>query len=178
MANWKDVISSVAPGLAGAFGGPLASAAVKVIADKVLGRPDASEVEVIEALSSGSLTGEQIVALKSAEQQFQLELAKIEADTDKAYLHDVQDARARQVSTKDLMPNYIFWLMAALYTGANLLLYFGPVPADDFTRSLIVKSFSIVELGFTGSFFYFIGTSNGSKRSGDAVRKIAESASK
>lgn len=174
MANWKDVISSVAPGLAGAFGGPLAAAAVKVIAAKVLGQPDASEVEVIEALSSGSLTGEQIVALKSAEQQFQLELAKIEADTDKSYLLDVQDARSRQVAAKDLMPNYIFWLMAALYTGANLLLYFGPVPADDFTRSLIVKSFSIVELGFTGSFFYFIGTSNGSKRSGDAVRKIAE----
>lgn len=39
MPDWKDVISSVAPGLATAFGGPLAGAAVKVIADKVLGTP-------------------------------------------------------------------------------------------------------------------------------------------
>lgn len=178
MADWKDVIGSVAPGLAGAFGGPLAAAAVKVIADKVLGRPDASQSEVIDALSSGSLSGDQIVALKSAEQQFQLELQKISADTERAYLLDVQDARKRQTETKDLMPNYIFWLMAALYAGSTLLLYFGPTPTDDFTRSLLVKSYSIVEVGFTAALFFFVGSSNGSKRSGDSMRKIAEGAGK
>lgn len=178
MEKWQEVLGGIAPVLAGALGGPFAAAAAKIIADKVLGRPDASEDDVKAAIASGSLSGDQLIALKAAEQQFQLDVHKITAETERAYLLDVQDARARQVATKDLMPNYIFWLMAVLYTGATLLLYFGPVPPDDFTRSLLVKSFSIVELGFTGSFFYFIGTSNGSKRSGDAVRKIAENSSK
>lgn len=173
MSDWREIIGTVAPGLAAAFGGPLAGTAVKAIADKVLGRPGASQAEVIEALSTASLTSDQIIALKSVEQQFQLELARINADTERAYLQDVKDARTRQVETKDLMPNYIFWLMAVLYSGSTLLLYFGPTPADDFTRSLLVKSYSIVEVGFTAALFFFVGSSNGSKRAGDAVRKIA-----
>lgn len=178
MEKWQEVLGGIAPVLAGALGGPLAAAAAKVIADKVLGRPDATEDEVKIAIASGNLSGDQIIALKSAEQQFQLELKKLDAETDRAYLLDVQDARKRQVETKDLMPNYIFWLMSFLYVGSTLLLYFAPTPSDDLTRSLLVKSYSIVEVGFTAALFFFVGSSNGSKRSGDAVRNIAENASK
>lgn len=176
MADWKDVISSVAPGLATAFGGPLAGAAVKVIADKVLGTPGASQEEVIQALSSGSLTGEQIVALKAAEQQFQLELTKISVDTEKAYLQDVQDARARQVAIKDTMPQTIFFLLLAVYVLEFGVFVSGIVPQDDFVRALLTRAFATVETGLTGAIAYFIGSSRGSKASGDAVRKIAESA--
>lgn len=178
MEKWKEVISSVAPGLAAAFGGPLAGVAAKIIADKVLGMPGASEDEVKIAIASGSLTGDQLIAMKSAEQQFLLEIRKLDAETERSYLLDVQDARKRQVETKDLMPNYIFWLMSVLYVGSTLLLYFAPTPADDLTRSLLVKSYSIVEVGFTAALFFFVGSSNGSKRSGDAVRNIAENSSK
>lgn len=178
MADWKEVIGSVAPGLATAFGGPLAGAAVKVIADKVLGKPGASEEEVAQALASGALTGEQIVALKSAEQQFQLELSKISADTEKAYLLDVQDARARQVVTKDTMPQTIFFLLLAVYVLEFGVFVSGVVPDDDFVRALLTRAFATVETGLTGAIAYFIGSSRGSKASGDAVRKIAEGAGK
>lgn len=178
MPDWKDVISSVAPGLATAFGGPLAGAAVKVIADKVLGNPAASQEDVIQALSSGTLTGEQIVALKLAEQQFQLELTKINADTEKVYLQDVQDARARQIAIKDTMPQTIFFLLLVVYVLEFGVFVSGVVPNDDFVRALLTRAFATVETGLTGAIAYFIGSSRGSKASGDAVRKIAEGASR
>lgn len=176
MADWKDIVSSVAPGLATAFGGPLAGAAVKIIADKVLGTPGASQEEVIQALSSGAMTGDQIVALKAAEQQFQLELTKINADTEKAYLQDVQDARARQVVTKDTMPQTIFFMLLAVYVLEFGVFVSGIVPQDDFVRALLTRAFATVETGLTGAIAYFIGSSRGSKSSGDSIRKIAENA--
>lgn len=183
--DWKKLVQGLAPVLGTALLGPLAGTAIAQLGAAILGKSDASEAEVAAALSTGALTGEQIVAMKTADIAFEtrmreldIDLVKINQASDEAYLKDVQDARARQVQTKDLMPNYIFWLMAALYAGSTLLLYFGPTPTDDFTRALLVKAYSIVEVGFTASLFFFVGSSNGSKRSGDAVRKIAEQAGK
>lgn len=48
--DWKATIGAVAPGIATAFGRPLASAAVNVIANKVLGKTDASERDVAAVL--------------------------------------------------------------------------------------------------------------------------------
>ena len=178
MEKWQEVLGSIAPVLAGALGGPFAAAAAKVIADKVLGRPDASEDDVKAAIASGSLSGDQLIALKAAEQQFQLDVQKISAETERAYLLDVQDARARQVSTKDNMPQTIFYLLLGVYVMQVGLFFSGVVPNDDFVRALLTRAFSTVEIGLTGAIAYFIGSSRGSKSSGDAVRKIAENSSK
>lgn len=178
MEKWQEVLGGIAPVLAGALGGPFAAAAAKVIADKVLGRPDASEDDVKIAIASGSLSGDQLIALKAAEQQFQLDVHKITAETERAYLIDVQDARARQVETKDTMPQQIFYIVFAAYVMQYLLFYFGPPINDQFIQTLIIKAFGITEGALIGAIAYFIGSSRGSKASGDAVRKIAENSSK
>lgn len=180
MANWKDVISSVAPGLATAFGGPLAGAAVKVIADKVLGRPDASEVEVIEALSSGALTGDQIVALKAAEQQFQLELERIDAAREAAALQDTQGARQQTVSLAETGSG-IAWAAPVISTVivsgffvCVAMLFIVQRTWDERTANLLNVLFGALIPGFSQVCNYWLGSSAGSKRAGDAVRKIAE----
>lgn len=178
MADWKEIVGSIAPGLATALGGPLAGAAVKVIADKVLGAPNATEEEVAEALSSGKLSGDQILAIKRAEQEFLVEMAKIDAQADQSYLQDVQDARARQVATKDYMPQTIFFLLLGVYVFEISLFWFGQVPTDEFVRALMTRAFSTVEVGLTGAIAYFIGSSRGSKNSGDTIRKLAEQGSR
>lgn len=184
MANWKDVISSVAPGLATAFGGPLAGAAVKVIADKVLGRPDASEVDVIEALSSGSLTSEQIVALKSAEQSFQLELERIDAAREVAALEDTKSARQQTISLAESSSS-IAWaapiISTVIVSGFFIcvaLLFVVQRTWDERTANLLNVLFGALIPGFSQVCNYWLGSSAGSKRSGDAMRKIAESTGK
>lgn len=182
MADWKDVISSVAPGIATAFGGPLAGAAVKVIADKVLGTPGASQEEVIQALSSGSLTGEQIVALKTAEQQFQLELERIDASRESAGLQDIQSARQQTVALAQAASN-IAWAAPVISTVIILgffacvaLLFIVDRTWDERTANLLNVLFGALIPGFAQVCNYWLGSSAGSKRAGDSVRKIAESA--
>lgn len=180
MADWKDVISSVAPGLATAFGGPLAGAAVKVIADKVLGRPDASEGDVIEALSSGSLSGDQIVALKAAEQSFQVELARVEQAREAAAIDDTKSARQQTVDLAK-EASAIAWgapaVSALVVAGYFFCIYRLFLVSDDLPANafqLLNVMFGALSIAFGQVTNYWMGSSAGSKRSGDAVRKIAE----
>ncbi len=184
MADWKDIVGSVAPGLAAVLGGPLAGAAVKVIADKVLGRPDASVDEVAVALSSGSLSGDQIVALRAAESTLQLELAKVDQAREAAGLADTQSARSQTVELARAGSG-IAW-GAPMVSGLIVLGYFFciyrlfVVPADlpPNAFQLLNVMFGALSIAFGQVCNYWLGSSAGSKRAGDAVRKIAEQAAK
>jgi hypothetical protein len=184
MADWKDVIGVVAPGLATALGGPLAGAAVKVIADKVLGRPGASEEEVVAALSSGALSGEQIVALKQAEQQFQLEMERIDAGREQAGMADTASARQQTVSLAET-GSAIAWgapvvstlIVVGFFTAVYLLFVIDRV-WDERAFNLLNVLFGALTVSFTQVANYWLGSSAGSKRAGDAVRKIAEQTGK
>lgn len=182
MADWKDVIGSIAPGLAAALGGPLAGAAVKVIAEKVLGRPDAGADEVAAALSSGSLTGEQIVALRAAESTLQIELAKVDQAREAAGLVDTQSARSQTVELARTGSG-IAW-GAPLVSALIVLGYFfcifqlfivkADLPPNSF--QLLNTLFGALTLAFGQVCNYWLGSSAGSKRSSDTVRRIAEQA--
>lgn len=178
--DWRQVIGSVAPGLAAALGGPLAGAAVKVIADKVLGRPEATQEEVAEALSSGSITGDQLVALKTAEQSFKLELERIDQQREAASVEDTKSARQQTV---DLAKegSAIAWgapVVSVMIVGgffiAVYMLFIMERVWDERTANLLNVLFGALTVSFTGVTQYWLGSSAGSKRAGDAVRRIAE----
>lgn len=182
--DWKKLVGGVAPALGLALGGPMAAAAVKIIADKMLGNPDATKDDVAAALSQG-LSGDQVIALRKADQEFDLQMKQLEInvmqlnkDTESAYLKDVQDARARQIATRDPTPQVILAILFVLWAATFAAFYFGTLPDDEFVRALIVRAYATVETGLTGAIAYFIGSSRGSKSSGDAVRDIAINQSK
>ena len=181
--DWKKLIAGVAPVIGTALGTPLAGIAVAQISNAIFGRSDATQDEIGTAIATGALTGENLVALKTAEHNFKLEmerlginLRELELKTEEAYLRDMQDARARQVSTRDWMPQAIFFILLAVYVLEVAMFYFGKMPEDEFVRALMTRAFATVEIGLAGAIAYFIGSSRGSKQSGDAVRKIAEQA--
>jgi len=182
--DWKATIGAVAPGLATALGGPLAGAAVKVIADKVFGNPNASEADVAAALASGTLTGEQIKALKQAEMEMQVELARIDQATDAAYLADTDSARKQTVALAQAGSG-IAWapvvISAIITVGFFICIYMLFVFERDWTErqaGLLNTLFGALILGFGQVCNYWLGSSAGSKRAGDAVRKIAEQSTK
>lgn len=183
--DWKRLVRTLAPAAATAFGTPAMGLAVSALSNAIFGREDASADEVATAIAGGNLTGEQIQAIRAADNEFKLkmqalniDLAKLEADTELAYLEDVQNARARQVATKDPTPQIILAVLFVLWSATFAAFYLLPLPADDFVRALVVRAYATVETGLTGAIAYFIGSSRGSKASGDAVRKIAEQSSK
>lgn len=123
--DWKTLVGGIAPTLGTMLGGPLAGMAIKVLADKVLGNPDASEADMAKAFEGGQLSGEQIVALRVAEQsvvirmrELEIDVLKINEGAEQARLLDVQDARSRDVKIQQGGKNTRADIMLALtYAG-------------------------------------------------------------
>lgn len=183
--DWKKIVGTVAPAVASAFGTPAMGVAVAALSQVIFGRTDADAADVARSIADGQLTGDQLVAIRQADNDFKikmgqmgLDLQKLEADTEQAYLKDVQDARARQVATRDFMPQIIFFLFLAIYVAEVAMFFYGQMPTDEYVRALMTRAFGTVEAGVVGAVAYFIGSSRGSKQSGDAVRKIAEQSTK
>lgn len=178
--DWKATIGAVAPGLAAALGGPLAGAAVKVIADKVFGNPNASEADLAAALASGTLTGEQIAALKQAEISMQVEMARIDQASEAAYLADTDSARKQTVALAQAgsgiawAPVIISALIVSGFFACVFMLFVLEREWSERQASLLNTLFGALIPGFVTVCNYWLGSSAGSKRAGDSLRKIAE----
>lgn len=181
--DWKETLRAVAPGLATAVGGPGVGLAVKIIGDKLLDNPNATPDEVEQALSHG-LDGAQIVALQEAENQLYLELARIDQAARVTAIEDTKSARQQTVElAKESSP--IAWgapivstliVVGYFFCIYRLFVVQADLPANAF--QLLNVMFGALSLAFGQVCNYWLGSSAGSKRSGDAVRKIAEQQTK
>ena len=87
----KNIVGAVAPTLGTALGGPMAGMAGNMIAE-VLGvpnNPKAIEKGIAEA------TPEQMLELKKAEQDFEVQMKELDVDVFKLETQDKQDARSK-----------------------------------------------------------------------------------
>tara|TARA_R100000781_G_scaffold115017_1_gene88504 strand:+ start:110 stop:598 length:489 start_codon:yes stop_codon:yes gene_type:complete len=87
----KNVVGALAPTLGSALGGPLGGQAASVIAG-VLGC-NADPKSIDNAIQSA--TPEQMLELKKAEQNFELQMKELDVDVFKLEVEDKQDARTR-----------------------------------------------------------------------------------
>lgn len=155
----KRLIAGAAPQLAHALGGPLAGAAVAQISRAIFGAPDADETALAETLAVAS--PEHLIALKRAEQEFQIALRETQLEDRRIDAGDRADARARQIALKD-------WTPSAL--GGAIILGFFIVLGAMVSRRLPAGAeteFSIM-LGALATMTaavvnYFFGSSAGSK---------------
>ena len=156
----KAIIRTVAPTVASALGGPLAGMAVSALSDALLGKPDATHAEVLEAVKG--MTPDDLAKLKSMDYEFKAKMAQMSVDVLALEFKDNDSARNRQVQTKDHTPNILAYILTAGFFGMLLLFAFRAIPNENAT----------ILAGFTGSlgtvwllamhFFY------GSTRSSDA----------
>ena len=113
MSGWDSVapwIAKIAPLIGTALGGPLGGAAGALLSN-ALGAKDASPDTIKGMIQSGSLTGDQIVALKAAEDQFSLQMAamniKSVQDLQNLAFEDRASARDRETKVKDWTPKIL-----------------------------------------------------------------------
>ena len=92
--DWKAIVSTVAPGIASALGGPLAGVAVRTIATLLLGKADASESEVQAAVLAASPAD--LLKLKEAEIQFRKDMKALDVDLARINMQDRGSARERE----------------------------------------------------------------------------------
>lgn len=177
--DWKTTLQAVAPGLATAFGGPAVGLAVKILGDRLLGNPDATPEQVQTALSGG-LTGDQIVALKQAEQQLAIEMERIDQAREAAGIEDSKSARQQTVALAQAgsgtawAPVIISIIVTVGFFLCIVLLFAFEREWTERQASLLNVLLGALVLGFGQVCNYWLGSSAGSRRAGDSVRKIAE----
>lgn len=189
--DWKSIVKTAAPLLGTALGGPLAGAAIKVLGEAVLGSTDATQDQVAEAITVG-LSPESIVKMREADNLFKtqmksldIDILKLNAQTEQAYLTDVQSARANNGANRS-----VFWLgISILVTFATLMsvviygafqLLVGGIVLKDVAVASVVSGVIGTVIGYVAGnaqqvVGYYFGSSRGSA---DKTTAMADAMSK
>lgn len=123
--NLGKIIGSVAPALATALGGPIGGLAVELLGN-ALGIDAPTQEKVEKAFTSGSMTGEQIAAVRQAEITLQQRAQELGIDLEKIHSADRDSARQLQIQTKSRIPGTLavvitlgfFGVLAGMLSGA------------------------------------------------------------
>lgn len=162
--DWKSVVKTVAPGIATALGGPLAGLGVAAICS-ALGiendpdKPDETETKIAQALKTA--TPETLLALKQADNQFKLDIKKLDIDIERIHMEDRASARQRQVALKDDTPAVLALLLTVGFFGALAAHIFWDIPAGN--QTLLNVMLGSLGTAWTASMTYFFGSSAGSR---------------
>lgn len=157
---WKaaaGVLSTVAPMLATAVGGPLAGAATNAIIG-ALGLPQDTPPEQV-ALAVQSATPDQLLAIKKAEQEFAVQMKALDVTLEQLRYSDTANARAREVAVRDWMPKVLGLLVVGSTIAAVLLVLIGKARVDDALAGALVQMLVNASLLVLG---YYFGSSAGS----------------
>ena len=129
----KNIIGSLAPTLGAALGGPLGGQAGQILSG-VLGVPN-NPKSIENAMQN--LTADQMVALKKAEKDFEVQMKELEVDVFALETEDVQDAREKFSS--DWTPKFLGVLCLVGFFGyiGLVTLYPQPDASDDIVMLVI-----------------------------------------
>lgn len=161
--DWKAIVSTVAPWIGTALGGPLGGAAVGYIAD-ALGLSDKTEAAVKQAISG--VTPEQMLSIKNADQAFAIKMRELGyADVERLAtlaVDNTKDARAMQISVKSKVPAILAVIITMGFFGILIGMLAGILTATD-NQALMIM------LGALGAAWgavvnYFFGSSADSGR--------------
>ena len=165
--KFKNILRTVAPTLATAWGGPFAGMAVKAATGLLMGKENATtDPKVLEdyVLShDGDMA--MLAALKKADQEFLKSMKELGVRSEELAYEDTASARDMRIATKSKFPEYLtagillgFFILAGLIT-------FGLAPSDP-NFSLIVGAV-IAEAARASGFW--LGSSSGSKAKTEAL---------
>lgn len=158
--KWFQAIQKVAPKIAGALGGPFGGLAENVL-EEVLGM---NSDQAMEEIAAGN--PEIFKQLKDAELEFEMHMKDADIREQDLYLHDVADARARQIATQDKMPAVLTFIAVAAFSGISYMIFTGTGITEGNERFLWLILGSVIGWGNQG-FNFHLGSSRGSQKKTD-----------
>lgn len=176
---WKDIVSAVAPVLGTAIGGPFGGLAARAISQAVLGKPDASEKELAAAIEGAS--PETLLAIKQADQDFDVRMKELDIDLARVHQGDRSSAREREAKTGDSWtPRVLASVVLAGFMGTVFMVLAGYVDglADPMAATLIGTLIGYVSAKADQVVSYYFGSSAGSKAKDAAMAGLADGARK
>lgn len=183
--DWKKLVGGIAPVLGTALGGPLAGQAISMLGQALGLGDNAAESDVAAAVTTGRLTGEQLVAIKAAENDFSVRMKQLDIDVlkinqaaDAAVLADTSDARHifgehENVFVLGCIILGAFAVLMGLVLTGLFYLMTGKVQVDPGVMTacgtLIGTIVGYVAANAQQVVSFFYGSSKGAKDSGHAV---------
>jgi hypothetical protein len=165
----RDILQPIATTLATAVGGPFAGIAIEAIG-KAIGMDEPTVDKVTKVLTGGNLTGEQIAALKAAEQAFILRCKELDIDLTRLAAEDRKDARAMLIATRARTPALLSWLviLGNFFTMFYLMKYGKPTGLDDV---ILGRMLGTIDMAFGLVLSFWLGTSHGSRTKDELLGK-------
>ena len=158
--DFKSIIGTIAPTVATALGGPLAGLAVEALG-KVFGMDQPTIAKVQDALTQGTLTGEQIAQIKQAELSLKTRMKELDIQEEALYAADRDSARKMQSVVHSNWPGILSGITTCAVLGVILCSVLGkPLPSDATTLQLIGS----LTTGWGMCMTYWFGTTRGSDR--------------
>lgn len=161
--DWMKLVSTVAPWIGTALGGPLGGMAVEAAAN-ALGLTDKTVDSVKQALAG--VTPDQMLALKQADQNFALQMQalgfKNVADMEAIAAGDRDSARRMQTAKPSPVPALLTCFVVGAFTATLVLLLKFDVPATN--RDIVVYMIGQLSGGFTSALAFWLGTTRDSGR--------------
>ena len=154
--SWKDTLAAIAPTIATAMGGPLAGAATKFLANKLIGDENAS-VESIEAAVVGA-SPEMLINLKQMDTEFKLNMKKLDVDIFEIESKDKGDARENHNHSN--MPAILSVSLTTFIVGIVCALFYTEPPQG--AREVLFMLLGVVIKEWSNSMHYWYGTTRSS----------------
>ena len=168
MADWKSILGAVAPTLATALGGPLAGMAVGAISKAVLGKDTGTEGEIAEILSAGN--PEVLAKLKEVDNNFKLQMKKLDIDLDAMAVADRDSARKRETETKDPTTRRLAYLYTFLYFLVLWAVWKFPIPPE--SKDLLMILLGVLTGAQVQILNYYFGSSSGSSKKDSTLDRL------
>lgn len=169
--DWKALVSTVAPTIGTALGGPLGGLAVKAIGE-ALGLDSATEASVAAAIKGA--TPDDLLKVKQADQAFQTRMMELGVDLEKIAAADRDSARKLVLGGDQTARNLAYLIVGAFVAMCFAVLY-DKAKVDSVLAGTIIGYLS-AKAEQVASFYF--GSSQGSVKSAQALRDIARDAAK
>jgi hypothetical protein len=160
MDTVKQIIGAIAPTIATLLGGPLAGLAVDAIG-KAIGLEAPTIKTVTDALTKAPLTGDQIVAMKVAENAVLIRVKELDIDLDKIDAADRDSARKRESEVKDNTNKVLAYVIVLSFIFVVTGVLFGGMKAENVLAGTLIGYLSAKTESILS---YYFGSSKSGER--------------
>lgn len=163
------VLQTVAPTIAKATLGPFGGLAATAIS-AILGTPPADEQATSAALLTA--TPDQLLALKQAENDFQVQMKSLGISAEKLVYDDIANARAREIAVKDNTPAILAYAITFGFFGTLGFMLWNGKPAVGGDALLVMLG--SLGTAWAGIVSFYFGSSMGSVKKDATIASIAK----
>lgn len=160
LKTFGPLITSVAPTIATALGGPVAGMAVKAISGALFGHDSATEEDIRTVLANP--TGDQLAALKKIDADFKVQMKSLDIDLERIAAGDRDSARDMQKETRDWIPRALAVSVTIGFFAILIYMLVYGLPTTGNEALLLLLG--ALQTAWGGIIAFYFGSSSGSQK--------------